>query len=111
VDQSDPPTAIFYVNDGVAIAAHRHLRNRGIRIPQDISIVGFDNEKICGMVTPTLATIDQPSTIVGRMAIRILTEIMDNPNLPPQVHKLNNTTFIPGESLGAPRQGRIGKSL
>ena len=53
------PTAFIAVNDEVAIGALRGLQELGLRVPEDVSVVGFNNQDICLMPTPTLTSIDQ----------------------------------------------------
>ena len=67
LDRPDRPTAIFGFNDNIAIGVIRAARERGIRIPEDISLVGFDDAEEAVLVTPTLTTVRQPLQEMGRM--------------------------------------------
>ena len=64
-----PPTAIFAANDDMAAATCMEAQRRGLRIPDDISVVGFDDAPIAGVIWPTLTTIRQP---LEQMALRAL---------------------------------------
>ena len=69
----DPlPDGIFITNDFVAAVVMRTLKENNIRIPQDIAIVGFNNDAICTLVEPALSTINYPGIDVGEVAARNL---------------------------------------
>lgn len=68
------PTAIFAVNDITAMGIMHGLISSGVRIPEDISVIGFDNIEFSAMVNPALTTINQPSFETGRLACKILIE-------------------------------------
>ncbi len=72
------PDAIFAVNDPVAIGAYQRIKEAGLKIPKDIAIVGFSNNKITALVDPPLTTIDQPSFDMGKKAIEILIGMIEN---------------------------------
>ncbi|MCM3569871.1 LacI family DNA-binding transcriptional regulator [Neobacillus mesonae] len=65
----EPPTAIFAFNDILAIGAMRAVLKRGLKIPEDISIVGFDNSVLATICNPTLTTMAQPLNDMGKEAI------------------------------------------
>lgn len=58
--------------DVIAIGAIKYLKGQGIRIPQDVKIVGYDNIALCTLVDPMLTTIAQPIKEIGAQAARIL---------------------------------------
>jgi len=66
------PDAIFCFNDPVAIGAMKALKNAGIRIPQDIAIVGFSEGSMATVVEPQLTTVQQPMHEMGRQAATLL---------------------------------------
>jgi LacI family transcriptional regulator len=76
-DLPQPPTAIFAFNDNLAIGAMDAARARGLRIPHDVSIVGFDDTAEAAIVTPTLTTVRQPLAELGRMAVSLLARLLD----------------------------------
>ena len=63
----DTPTAIVCVNDIMAVGALRELRERGIRVPQDVSVTGFDNVKLSEFCYPSLTTVHIPRDQVGHL--------------------------------------------
>ncbi|MDA8438329.1 MAG: LacI family DNA-binding transcriptional regulator [Propionibacterium sp.] len=66
----DPVTAVVAYNDLVAIGLMRALIRRGVRVPADISVVGFDNTFASDLVTPGLTTVAAPLTALGEQAVR-----------------------------------------
>ena len=77
-----PPTAIFCINDMMALGAIRALQRRGIRVPQDVSVLGFDNLALSEMITPALTTVDQCTREIGAKAIELLTKSFADPAAP-----------------------------
>jgi LacI family transcriptional regulator len=71
------PTAIFAFNDNMAVGTMRAIREAGLRIPDDISLIGFDDLEIAAIVTPPLTTVRQPLEEMGRMAANLLTRLID----------------------------------
>jgi DNA-binding LacI/PurR family transcriptional regulator len=74
------PTAIFCYNDMTAIGALRALEQRGVRVPRDLSLVGFDNIPFALYVTPPLTTIAQPMFEMGRRAMENALTLMNDPH-------------------------------
>lgn len=79
VEQSDAlvamtvrPTAIFAMNDTMATGCFRSIKNRGLHIPKDISVVGFDNREFAQMIHPPLTTVALPNRELGNEAARLL---------------------------------------
>ena len=70
-----PPTAIFCYNDMSALGAMRQIRRHGLRIPEDISVVGFDDLYISEYLAPPLTTVRQPMRQMGRMAMETLLQL------------------------------------
>jgi LacI family transcriptional regulator len=84
--QQTLPTAIFASNDLSAFGAIDAVRECGLRIPDDISIIGFDDIPQASFVYPKLTTVRQPLEEMGQVAVKILLERIRNPsNMPQQV--------------------------
>ena len=66
LELSEPPTAIFAFNDNIAIGAIQAARARGLRVPEELSVVGFDDVEYARIVTPALTTVRQPLAEMGR---------------------------------------------
>ena len=79
LDRDDPPTAIFASNDVMAMGAMDAIRGRGLRIPEDMSILGFDDIPQAAMVRPALTTVRQPLEHMGRLATQMLIDQLKNP--------------------------------
>jgi LacI family transcriptional regulator, galactose operon repressor len=77
LDLPERPTAIFGFNDNVAIGALRAAAARGLGVPDDLSVVGFDDSEQSGLVTPALTTVRQPLAEMGRMAVSQLLRLLD----------------------------------
>ena len=71
------PTAIFCYNDITAIGALRALKQCGVRVPRDISLVGYDDILLASYVDPPLTTIHQPKDEMGRTAMRMLLDLLN----------------------------------
>ena len=79
-------TAIVAFNDLAAVGAIRALRNHGLRVPEDVSVVGFDDFEAAAYYNPSLTTIRQPLREMGYMAARLLlAKIRGEKELPPEV--------------------------
>jgi LacI family transcriptional regulator len=72
-----PPTAIFAFNDNLAIGAVQAARAHGLAVPEDVSIVGFDDIEHATIVTPALTTIRQPLAEMGRTAVSLLSRLLE----------------------------------
>ncbi len=83
-DSKNRPTAIFYFNDLYALQGYSAIREMGLSIPEDISVIGFDNFNTTEMVDPPLTTFEHPKYDLGKWAAKILLdELTDSkPRLP-----------------------------
>lgn len=72
MDLPDPPTAIYVANDMMAVGAYDALKERGLRIPQDVSIVGYDDREIAQFMRPPLTTVILPHYEMGVQAAETL---------------------------------------
>lgn len=71
-------TAIFCGNDLIAIGAIKSLKEQGYKVPEDVSIVGFDDIYISSLLTPALTTVHQPSYKIGYTAVKLLINTLEN---------------------------------
>ncbi|MDO4330415.1 MAG: LacI family DNA-binding transcriptional regulator [Lachnospiraceae bacterium] len=90
-------TAVFAVNDLVAIGAIKALREQGLRVPEDVSLVGCDNIQFSSYMEPTLATIRVPKAEMGKLAVDMLCDII---NGSPCENIILTTEFQPGGTIG-----------
>ncbi|WP_066796836.1 LacI family DNA-binding transcriptional regulator [Sphingomonas soli] len=72
LDRDDPPTAIFASNDDMAAAAVGVAHRRGLHVPQDLSIVGFDDTSLATTIWPELTTVRQPIAAMAESALNLL---------------------------------------
>ncbi|MEV6151837.1 substrate-binding domain-containing protein [Nonomuraea sp. NPDC052129] len=74
LDHPDRPTAIFAGSDLQAAGVYQAAAERGIRIPDEVSVVGFDDSPLCEMLSPPLTTVRQPLDDMANEAVRLITE-------------------------------------
>ncbi len=79
LDLPVPPTAIFASNDVMAMGVMDAVRNRGLRVPADVSIIGFDDIPQASLVRPALTTVSQPLEKMGRVATQMLLDLLRHP--------------------------------
>jgi LacI family transcriptional regulator len=98
----EPPTAIFAFNDNMAIGTLQAARERGLCVPGDLSVVGFDDVQLASSVSPPLTTVRQPLREMGRVAISQLSRLLDRH--PVEVTRLElSTRLIVRESTAPAR--------
>ncbi len=73
------PTAVFVASDMMAIGAMRALRQAGLRVPDDVAIVGFDDIPLASSIEPPLTTIRQPIERLGTIAVEVLLSLLEKP--------------------------------
>jgi LacI family transcriptional regulator len=73
------PTAVFARNDYTAVGALQALREAGLRVPEDLSLAGFDNIPLASVVSPALTTVSQPTEEEGRLAAEFLIARIERP--------------------------------
>ncbi|WP_320064353.1 LacI family DNA-binding transcriptional regulator [Micromonospora sp. RTGN7] len=81
LDLGRPPTAIFACSDEMALGAYEALYERGLRAPEDMSVVGFDDLDAARWAVPPLTTVRQPLTEMAAMATRMLLSLVDGEEL------------------------------
>jgi LacI family transcriptional regulator len=98
LERGTPFTAVMCCNDESAFGAMRALQAAGLHIPQDISVVGHDGVNATTLVTPALTTVRVSRYDLGRLAIQILCQRIENPSYPPQ-HILTAERIIVRDSV------------
>lgn len=105
LEMPHPPDAIFAFNDPIAIVCFQVIKERGLKIPDDIALVGFTNEPVSSLIEPALTTMAQPAYELGYIAA---THILEQINFPekftPQTIVLK-TKLIVRESSGTKTKG------
>jgi LacI family transcriptional regulator len=102
LDLSEPPTAIFASNDNMAVGVMQVARDRGLRVPEDLSVVGFDDSESAGIVTPALTTVRQPLAELGRIAVSLLSRLIEGQRVEALRIELA-TRLVVRESTAPPR--------
>lgn len=99
-----PPTAIQAVNDYLAFGAYRAIYEKGLRIPQDISVTGFDDLPLSALLTPPMTTVSQPALELGQIAAnKVLGRINGSDTSEPKYEKME-TMYIERQSTGPVKQ-------
>jgi LacI family xylobiose transport system transcriptional regulator len=111
LDLPEPPTAIFAGSDLQALGVYEAARPRGIRIPEDLSVVGYDDLRIARWVGPPLTTIRQPLTEMAETAARLLIRLVDDPEAPVNQRFDLATSLIVRESTAPPAAAAPAKPL
>ncbi|MGR3662728.1 MAG: LacI family DNA-binding transcriptional regulator [Paracoccaceae bacterium] len=107
--QDNLPTAFFCYNDDTAIGVISALRSRGYRVPEDFSVIGFDDIPFANRITPALTTIRQPRKKIGALAMGLLLDILTDRSLPPEQIFLHGDLVV-RDSCGRPREHELGSS-
>lgn len=115
LDRTPRPTAVLVINDLLAIGVLRAITDRGLRVPDDLSVVGFDDIEMSAYLNPSLTTVRVNTEEVGRRGVRLVFDRMDDPERPPQ-HVRVPAELVVRASTGAPPVemeggGRLRKQL
>lgn len=104
LDGPSPPTAVFAANNVLAEGAYRALVERGLAIPDDVSLVGFDDAPWMSMVRPGVTAVVQDVPALGEAAVERLLSRVESPSATPRTVVLPAGILLRG-STGAPREG------
>ncbi|MFJ5622700.1 LacI family DNA-binding transcriptional regulator [Peribacillus loiseleuriae] len=103
--QDNKPTAIFFGNDEMAMGGIKAAKEMGIRVPEDLAVIGFDDIKFSAVFDPALTTIAQPFHEMGRKSMELLLKIMNDEPLEHEKYVIESQ-FIVRESCGANIKGQ-----
>ena len=104
LSRPDRPTAVFCFNDRMAIGCYEAARSLGLRIPQDLSIMGFDDEDLSGFLDPGLSTMVLPHDEMARWAVGQLLDGYDAADQDERMRKIKiECEFVERQSIGAPK--------
>jgi DNA-binding LacI/PurR family transcriptional regulator len=98
-DAGQRPTAVLAMSDAIAVGAMRAARERGLAVPADLSVVGFDDIELARFADPALTTIHQPIAQKGEQAVELLLAILEGRNGPDQ-HEILATRLVVRASTG-----------
>jgi LacI family xylobiose transport system transcriptional regulator len=108
LDLAEPPTAIFAGSDLQALGVYEAARPRGVRIPHDLSVVGYDDLRVARWVGPPLTTIRQPLTEMAETAARLLIRMVEEPGATLNQRIDLATSLVLRESTAPP--GRVART-
>jgi DNA-binding LacI/PurR family transcriptional regulator len=100
LDLSEPPTAVFVASDLVAFGALVAIKEQGLRVPEDIALVGFDDVRLAHYVNPPLTTVRLPAYELGYGAATLLTKLVAGEQVEER-EILLQTTLVVRQSCGA----------
>jgi len=96
------PTAIFAANDVTANGVYQVAKETGLRIPEDLSVIGFDNLREASFMTPALTTVDQFMAEMGTIATEMIVKLIHGEDLPCNLHTIQTKLIVRG-SCHSPR--------
>ena len=100
LDLKEPPTCIIYPDDLSVTGGINALRNRGLNVPADISLAGYDGIKLSQMLNPRITTVKQDTDTIGKTAARELISEIEKPKNAFAKRVMVQGEVIPGESVG-----------
>jgi DNA-binding LacI/PurR family transcriptional regulator len=99
LEADSPPTAVLAANDEMAIGALDAALQRGLRVPADLAVIGFDDIQMAALTRPSLTTVHQPMQLLGEAAVRLLFERLQNPDVLAR-HELLETQLVVRQTCG-----------
>jgi len=94
-------TAVLAANDEMAMGAIDVALGKGLRVPEDLAVIGFDDIQMASLTRPSLTTVRQPMQLLGETAVKLLFDRFKNPGAPFR-HELLETRLIVRQSCGCP---------
>jgi LacI family transcriptional regulator len=92
----NPVTAVFAANDLMAVGALRGIAARGLRVPEDVAVVGFDDIALAMYTEPPLTTVKQPIREIGKLATELIMARVKGERKEPQSHRLKTSLIVRG---------------
>jgi DNA-binding LacI/PurR family transcriptional regulator len=100
LDRQEPLTAVFAANDLMALGAIHAIQDAGLRVPQDIAVVGYDDREIAELTRPSITTVSMPCYEMGETAAKMLLDLLIEHEEPLEEQKIRGELII-RESCGA----------
>ena len=100
LDLHDRPTAIFFGSDNMAFGAMKRLFENNLAVPDDFSIIGFDNAEFTSYLSPSLTTIERPSQAIITEGLNCLLSRIQSKDTYPAISKCINSELIIRNSIG-----------
>lgn len=105
LDQRERPTAVFAVNDSLAVGCYRAVQERGMKIPEDMSVIGFNDISMAKYLAPPLTTVHVHMNFMGRQAVKMISERIQSER------RVNMHVSIPTQLIVRESVGRVGQAL
>lgn len=105
-DVKESPTAVFCFNDEMALGAIRWLKSTGRSVPDDVSVVGFDDIEFASFCDPPLTTIEQPTREIGNKAMAVLFEMLSGGKPEPALHTLPTKLIVRDSAAPPPKRAK-----
>jgi LacI family transcriptional regulator len=102
LDRDDPPSAVFCTNDLIAFGARDAARALGVRVPQDVWLVGYDDIPMASWEAFDLTTVRQPIAAMADLAVDLLLARVEDRERPPHTHRLPAELVVRGSTAGVP---------
>ncbi len=111
LDLPEPPTAVFAATDEIAAGVFEAARGRGLLVPEDLSVVGFDDTEVARLLSPPLTTVRQPLQEMGAVALRTALRLADGEKLESHHVELATELVIRGSTAPPPGPESVQLSL
>jgi DNA-binding LacI/PurR family transcriptional regulator len=92
----EPPTAVFAASDVLAMGALAAAREHGARVPEDVSVIGFDDIDFAAYCNPPLTTVRVPAYEMGQLAVRVLISLIRGRETTPRRYLLDTDLIVRG---------------
>lgn len=102
----DRPTAVFCISDSIAIGCINELIHLGIKIPDEVSVIGFDDTSIAKVFCPAISTVAQPQVEIGKLSMEFLIERIKGTDRPPAFISLPHQLILRETTTPAPDTGK-----
>ena len=110
LDLPEPPTAVVSGNNFMTIGLLRAINERGLSVPDDLALVGFDDFEWADLFHPRLTVIRQPTTELGSRAVELLLSRLEDPSRPVRTERLD-ANFIHRDSCGCTEPSRVSPAV
>jgi LacI family transcriptional regulator, repressor for deo operon, udp, cdd, tsx, nupC, and nupG len=90
----NPPTAVFAANDEMAIGVVKAAKANGMKVPEDLAVVGFDNINMSSIFEPSITTVEQPKYKIGEKAMELLIKLINGEDLQKKQTVINDNLII-----------------
>lgn len=102
IEENSIPTAIFAADDFIALGALNAILNAGLRVPEDVSLIGYDDQLFSSQLHPRLSTVIQPAYEMGKQGVDLLVEKINNQEIKDEKIKLKSKLIV-RESTAKPK--------